>query len=277
MSIYTTSPPPEDHIATLAASPEHLPPIPSQPSYGIDSLLGLAASLILSPLYLYATLRGKSRVWDDLLDALPDDAFRAPALDVGCGRGLVLLKMAQRKKTLFLSHCGGEGDDDDAGRGDGGGGDAARTTEDDVGVVVAPAYGIDIFSTADQTGNAPLATYLNAASLSCVPHTVLHTASFAERFPFADGSFSLVTSNLALHNANREGRLAAVREIARVCRPGGTVLVVDLFGYFKDHRMVLEEELRWTHVDVSMVGLKMMYGALPCQILKATKPVVQST
>ncbi|KAL3957445.1 hypothetical protein ACCO45_008023 [Purpureocillium lilacinum] len=188
-------------------------PIPQQPSYGLDSLVGLVSSLVLSPLYLYATLRGKSRVWDDLLDALPDDVFRAgPALDH---------RRPNRQR--------------------------------------------------------PLATYLNAASLSCVPHTVLHTASFAERFPFADGAFSLVTSNLALHNASREGRLVAVREIARVCRPGGTVLIVDLFGFFKDHRAVLEEELKWTDVDVSMVGVKMLYGALPCQVLRATKPMAQST
>ncbi|OAQ77291.1 methyltransferase [Purpureocillium lilacinum] len=270
MSIYTTSPPPEDHIATLAASSSPQPPIPQQPSYGLDSLVGLVSSLVLSPLYLYATLRGKSRVWDDLLDALPDDVFRAgPGLDVGCGRGLVLLKAAQRKKKLAAAAAATTTTTTNS-NSSGAGGEAGQA-------VVPPAYGIDIFSTADQTGNAPLATYLNAASLSCVPHTVLHTASFAERFPFADGAFSLVTSNLALHNASREGRLVAVREIARVCRPGGTVLIVDLFGFFKDHRTVLEEELEWTDVDVSMVGVKMLYGALPCQVLRATKPMAQST
>jgi len=40
---------------------------------------------------------------------------------------------------------------------------------------------------------------------------------------------------------------------------------------------VLEEELKWTDVDVSMVGVKMLYGALPCQVLRATKPMAQST
>ncbi|KND93938.1 hypothetical protein TOPH_01568 [Tolypocladium ophioglossoides CBS 100239] len=203
---------PEDHIQTLAhANPP--PAIPSQPDFGLDSLFGLLASFVAAPLYLYASLRGKFQVWDEILDGLPDSAFAGPALDVGCGRGMVLLKTAQRKKKLLASSEGEAG--------------------------IAPAYGIDIFSTADQTGNSPLATYKNAAALSVVPHTVLHTASFTARLPFADAAFALVTSNLALHNAPREGRLAAVKEMARVCAPGGSIVIVDLYGYFKDHRATL--------------------------------------
>ncbi|KAJ6438386.1 histone acetylation protein 2 [Purpureocillium lavendulum] len=287
MSIYTTSPPPEDHIAALAAAAaadSHV--IPAEPDYGLDSLVGLVSSFVLAPLYLYATLRGKSRVWDDILDALPDDAFRGPALDVGCGRGLVLLKMAQRKKRLCdqeqqqqqqqdqraaEENANAQGDGETqagATQGAGGGGGGGRE--------VAPAYGIDIFSTADQTGNSPLATYRNAASLACVPHTVLHTASFAERFPFADAAFSVVASNLALHNAaRRDARRAAVREMARVCAPGGALVIVDLAGYFGDHRAVLADELRWPGVDVAFVGVRMLYGVVPCQILRATKPTAQ--
>ncbi|PNY26489.1 Uncharacterized protein TCAP_03599 [Tolypocladium capitatum] len=237
--------PPEDHIQTLARADPQLD-IPSRPDFGLDSLFGLLASFVAAPLYLYASLRGKFQVWDEILDGLPDGAFAGPALDVGCGRGMVLLKMAQRKKKLLLASGDGTGD-------------------------VPPAYGIDIFSTADQTGNAPLATYRNAAALSVVPHTVLHTASFTARFPFADAAFALVTSNLALHNAPRKGRLAAVKEMARVCAPGGSVVIVDLYGYFKDHRATLEG-LGWEGVEVARVGFRMLYGVLPCQMLTAKAP-----
>lgn len=236
-TIYTTTPPPEDHIRTIAQSAS--PPKPTAPDYGLDSLFGLLMSFVAAPLYLYATLKGKSAVWEDLIAALPDSVFAdAPVLDVGCGRGLVLMKLAQRKKKLGSA---------------------------------VPAYGIDIFSTADQTGNAPEATYRNAAALDVVDNTVLNTASFTEKFPFQDGSFSLVASNLAIHNAKREGRKFAIAEMARVCKPGGKIILVDLYGYFGDHKSVLKE-LGWTDVDVSLVGWKMMYGTLPCQMLLATKP-----
>lgn len=238
-TIYTTHPPPPDHMLTIARSPNP-PPVPSSPSYGIDSLLGLLLSFLAFPLYLHATLRGKSATWDGILARLPPAAFvSAPVLDVGCGRGTVLLKLAQRKRA-FASPS-------------------------------PPAYGIDVFRTADQTGNSPEATYRNAAALGVVPHTVLHTASFTERFPFVDGAFSLVTSSLAIHNAERAGRRRALEEMARVCKPGGTVILVDLYGYVGQHRVVLEE-LGWTDVDVSLLGWKMMFGVLPCQMLVATKP-----
>jgi hypothetical protein len=50
-SIYTSSSPPLDHIAAINASASK-PPIPSQPSYGIDSPLGLVSSFPFSPLYV---------------------------------------------------------------------------------------------------------------------------------------------------------------------------------------------------------------------------------
>lgn len=244
--IYTCAVP-EDHIKIIAESP-NAPTKPAKADFGLDSLFGLVASAITAPLYLYATLKGKFEVWDDVLNALPDSTFTDhPAIDVGCGRGMVLLKLAQRKKRI--AEAAGIGPES-----------------------IPLAYGIDIFSTADQTGNAPEATYKNALALDVVPYTVLHTASFTEPFPFKDNTFSLLTSNLAIHNAKREGRLNAVREMARVCTPGGTLLIIDLYGYFKDHKSVLVDELGWKDVDVSVVSWKMLYGVLPCQILKATKP-----
>lgn len=250
MSIYNIAnqqSPPENHIATISASPSK-PATPSKPDFGLDSLFGLFASFVAAPLYLYATLKGKFKVWDEILDAIPDSLLRKPTLDVGCGRGMVLLKIAQHKKKLLSS-----------------------TPSESSSTEIPPAYGIDIFSTADQTGNAPEATYKNASAMDVLDISVLHTASFTETFPFVDSVFGLVTASLSIHNAKREGRIFAVKEMARVCAPGGRIVIVDLYGYFKDHKSTLEE-CGWIGVDISLLGFKMMYGSLPCQILTATKP-----
>lgn len=48
----------------------------------------------------------------------------------------------------------------------------------------------------------------------------------AERLPHGDGAFDLVATRLSLHHVTDPR--AAVREMARVCRPDGVVAVVDL-------------------------------------------------
>lgn len=193
-SIYSSSIP-EDHIERLSTE-VGAHDIPSNPSYGIDSPLGLLASNILAPLYLYATTKGKFQVWDDLLANLPRETYRAPTLDLGCGRGMVLLKIAQIKKQLAISEL--------------------QST-------VQPAYGIDLFIKGDQSGNSPLATYKNAAALGVCGQTVLHTGSFAD-LPFSDGVFSLVTASLSIHNADKDTRKKAIGEAARVLGSGGSWL-----------------------------------------------------
>ncbi len=100
MSIYQVSPAPVDHIDFFRQQSNSVS-IPSSPSYGIDSPLGLAASLWTAPIYLYATLSGKFKVWEALLHDLPKDVdISEPCLDCGCGRGMVLLILARLKKEL---------------------------------------------------------------------------------------------------------------------------------------------------------------------------------
>src|SRR5262249_14199018 len=50
----------------------------------------------------------------------------------------------------------------------------------------------------------------------------------ATGLPFAAAQFDLVVSRFAFHHIDDPG--LAAREMARVCRPGGTVVVVDLTG-----------------------------------------------
>jgi ubiquinone/menaquinone biosynthesis C-methylase UbiE len=55
-------------------------------------------------------------------------------------------------------------------------------------------------------------------------------AGFADRLPYADGSFTRVLSSLMLHHLEPEDRLGALREARRVLRPGGSLHVADFGG-----------------------------------------------
>src|SRR5215831_15708210 len=49
----------------------------------------------------------------------------------------------------------------------------------------------------------------------------------AQAIPFADGAFDVVTSSLVMHHLPQEERGRAVREMLRVLRPGGTLVLAD--------------------------------------------------
>ena len=141
-------------------------------------------------LYIYFTRTGKFAVWAELLDRLElkgDERL----LDIGCGRGAVLLMAAQRLPR---------------GR----------------------AVGVDIWSTTDQSGNAEQVTRQNAALEGVAERVELHTADMRQ-LPFADGSFDVVVSSLAIHNVPGAGeRARALREAARVLKKGGKLAIADV-------------------------------------------------
>jgi SAM-dependent methyltransferase len=151
----------------------------------------LAADLlVVAAAMLWYSRVGKLRQRDELLGLV---AWRGDerVLDVGCGRGLLLIGAAGR--------LGG-------GR----------------------AVGIDVWSRVDLSGNRPEVTLENARRAGVADRVEVRDGD-AQRLPFADASFDVVLSSLVLHNiVGREGRLRAVREIARVLRPGGHVALLDL-------------------------------------------------
>jgi ubiquinone/menaquinone biosynthesis C-methylase UbiE len=147
--------------------------------------------LAFTGVYLHTTLRGKLRIWERELDqiGLKGDEH---LLDLGCGRGAVLIEAARRLPT---------------GR----------------------AVGADLWSGRDQSGNSPEATLANAAAAGVADRVEVHTADMTA-LPFADGSFDVVTSALAIHNIpSPEGRYRAVDEAVRVLRPGGQLLIADFW------------------------------------------------
>jgi ubiquinone/menaquinone biosynthesis C-methylase UbiE len=112
-------------------------------------------------------------------------------LDVGCGRGLLLIGAAKRLKT---------------GR----------------------ATGIDIWQAEDLTGNGPEAALENARREQVAGRVAVETADM-RKLPFDDETFDVVLSNAAIHNLYKaEDRTEAIREIARVMKPGAYALIEDI-------------------------------------------------
>jgi SAM-dependent methyltransferase len=144
--------------------------------------------LAFSGIYLHTTLRGKLRVWERELDRA-NLKGNEQLLDLGCGRGAVLVAAARR---LPEGH----------------------------------AVGADLW-TSDQSGNSRDATLANAAAAGVADRVEVHTADMTA-LPFADGSFDVVTSAMAIHNIpSAQGRYRAVDEAMRVLRPGGQLLIAD--------------------------------------------------
>ena len=255
-SLYKSDSKPQDYMCTLAANISESGDVATwKESYGIDAPLGAIASLFCIPMYMYATLKGKFKVWDDLLDQNPCPS-ESPSLDVGCGRGMILLKLALKKRSIMERHNREE----------------AGPTPLTAITPNAKAYGIDIFSSIDQTGNSPNATFKNALALGLTPYVVLHRASFAE-LPFADDVFGLVTASLVIHNASTKSqRKAGVLECARVVRPGGKLILVDMKGFPSSYEAWLRE-IGWTDLKRRWCGPRLIYGVIWCEALVATKPI----
>lgn len=133
--------------------------------------------------------RGKFEVWARLLTGL---GLRGDerVLDLGCGRGAVLLAAAKL-------------------------------------VPRGRAVGVDIWRP-DQTGNSMRATLANAEAEGVADRIELHTRDMTD-LQFADATFDLVVSSLAIHNLpGNRARLSAVDEAVRVLRPGGRIVIADL-------------------------------------------------
>jgi SAM-dependent methyltransferase len=162
-----------------------------------------APLLVYAGAHWSASRHGKRRLARHLLDQRAWSGHEN-VLDVGCGRGLLLVEAATR-----------------APRG--------------------AATGVDVWSQKDLGDNRPDATLANARAEGVNERVVVLTADAAS-LPFDDASFDLVTSSFALHNLHdRRRRRRAIGEIARVLRPSGQVLLADIFRVAEYERAFVEE------------------------------------
>jgi SAM-dependent methyltransferase len=181
--------------------------------YGVF-FLGNAAS------FFYTTRHGKFLVWSEILDGLRLRGDER-VLDMGCGRGAVLVAVAQRLTT---------------GR----------------------AFGIDLWSTHDQSGNAKDVTLRNA-SLEGVQDRIDIETGDMRSLPFPDASFDVLVSSLAIHNIRTNAaRAQAITEAWRVLKPGGRLAIADI--RVTSRYAATLRELGATGVTRRRLGWRFWYG-----------------
>lgn len=175
-------------VIALASPPVvHLGP---QLAVPMRSFLWLAAILLAEGgLMLVYALYGKFPHRDRML-ALHAWRGDEQVLDVGTGRGLLLVGAARR---LTTGH----------------------------------AFGLDIWQQADLSGNSRERTERNLEVEGVTDRCTL-VSEGAQQMSFADASFDVVLSNLCLHNIyDATLRLRACAEIVRVLRPHGEAIISD--------------------------------------------------
>ena len=200
----------------------------SQPLFSILLVAGIGF-VATSGIMYWSSRVGKIKERDRILDSL---TWRGDekVLDVGCGRGLLLVGAAKRLKS---------------GR----------------------ATGVDIWQQEDLSGNGPDATRQNAKTEGVADKIKIETAD-ARKLPFADASFDMVLSSIAIHNiAQAEDREKALGEIVRVLKPGGRLAILDIF-HTGEYAKVLQ---KLGLADVQLSALSFLW-CVPTRSLTARKP-----
>ena len=176
--------------------------------------------------------------------------FQNTAIGCACGGVLMLVYskfMKFRHRDRMLDMVKWRGDEQVLDVGTGAGllliGAAKRLT-------TGKATGMDVWSTADLSGNARERTLRNV-EIEGVAEKVEVLDGDATAMKFADGTFDVIVSNLVIHNIpTRGGRDKACREIARVLKSGGAAVISD-FVKTREYQAEFEKagmkilETRW--------------------------------
>ncbi len=185
-------------------------------------------------LMVWSSKVGKLKESERILDAIPWRGDET-VLDAGCGRGLLLIGAAKRLTT---------------GR----------------------AVGVDVWRKADQSGNSPEVTLQNARAEGVEGRVEILDGDLRD-LQLEDGSFDVVLSNLVLHNIHdRVEREEALRELARVLKPGGRLTIVDIWDTGEYARVLRESGLE----DVRRSGLHFNIFP-PVRQVTARKPDLDAT
>jgi arsenite methyltransferase len=173
----------------------------------IVALSGVTATYLLGMgcLMIYYSKIEKLKDREKLLDLIQWSGDEQ-VLDVGCGRGLMLVGAAKRLTS-------------------------------------GKAIGVDLWQQQDQANNSSAATLENAAIEGVTERIEVKTADMRQ-LPFPDSYFDVIISSWAVHNLEAESdRHQALDEIMRVLKPNGSVVLADIVNqaeyaeYFDRHGM----------------------------------------
>jgi arsenite methyltransferase len=155
---------------------------------------GIASTYLLGMgcLMLYYSKIAKLKDSEKLLDLVTWSGEEL-VLDVGCGRGLMVVGAAKRLTS-------------------------------------GKAIGIDLWQQQDQANNSCSATLSNATIEGVAARIEVKTADMRQ-LPFPENYFDVVISNWTVHNLEIEvDRQTALDEIVRVLKPNGIVVLSDIIN-----------------------------------------------
>lgn len=195
------------------------------------------ACLAMALWMIWSSRVGKVKEREHLLDTLAWTG-KEQVLDLGCGRGLMLVGAAKRLRT---------------GR----------------------AVGIDLWRGEDLAGNEPAAMWANAEAEGVRANVLLGTADM-QTLPFAAATFDVVVSRAAVHNLpSAPERRRAMEEIARVLRPGGQVVLSDI-RHLDEYVAALRARGLTATIEGSAIGRGLLtvltFGAMSPGVVRAGRP-----
>jgi ubiquinone/menaquinone biosynthesis C-methylase UbiE len=151
-------------------------------------LTGILA-LTMSGFIFWSSQIGKLKMRDKVIDNMNWRGDEM-VLDVGCGRGLLLIAAAKQLTT-------------------------------------GKATGIDLWRGNIETNNSSEMVWANAHAEGVADRIDVKDGN-ARQLPFPNESFDVITSSFMLHHMNSTGRREAISEMARVLKPGGRLVVVEI-------------------------------------------------
>lgn len=152
------------------------------------TLIGIFA-LTMAGFIFWSSQLGKLKMRDKVIGNINWHGDEM-VLDVGCGRGLLLIAAAKQLNT-------------------------------------GKAVGIDLWRGNIETNNSPDMVWANAQAEGVADRIDVKDGD-ARQLPFPDERFDVITSSFMLHHINGAGREQAISEMARVLKPGGRLVIVEI-------------------------------------------------